>query len=523
LFSDGGMMNVAQYDDLYVISDLHMGGSPGFQIMNRGQRLASFIRQLAARPTAESAPRVGLVINGDAIDTLAEDFDGYIAVTEAERILERLYDDDAFAPVWSALAAFVQQTRGRLVFTIGNHDIELALPAVQFSIRRRLAGDDDAARGRIEFAVDGAGYTCVVGDRRIFCSHGNEVDGWNVIDHGALTEVVRDRNAGVRFNAAAWTPNAGTRLVRDVMNRVKRRHPWIDLLKPEKNVVLGVLLTLDPSVVRNLPTLVPVAWHRGIGELQRHGLLSAAEGSGHHGTAAAEPAEWRDAVGPQLQHLIDGTKSNYAMAAHGQAASVVDPMLLEVERQLAAGMPVADSVNDLEGTLGWRGMLLDRLQSVDRIDALRRALLDWHADDRSSELTDQDETYHRTLAHVGPDVDVIVTGHTHLERAIVTRGRAYYNTGSWTRLIRLPEVLLKDPFQFAQVYQLLDQATLANLDTATVRGSDGQTIPLVTDVTTALQITARGGSVVASLGHVVDDAREGARFELVPGSEFRSV
>jgi hypothetical protein len=211
------------------------------------------------------------------------------------------------------------------------------------------------------------------------------------------------------------------------------------------------------------------------------------------------------------------------MAAHGQAASVVDPMLLEVERQLAAGMPVADSLIDLEGTLGWRGMLLDRLQSVDRIDALRRALLDWHADDRSSELTDQDETYHRTLAHVGPDVDVIVTGHTHLERAIVTRGRAYYNTGSWTRLIRLPEVLLKDPFQFAQVYQLLDQATLANLDTATVRGSDGQTIPLVTDVTTALQITARGGSVVASLGHVVDDAREGARFELVPGSEFRSV
>ncbi len=515
------MMNVAQYDDLYVISDLHMGGKPGFQIMNRGQRLATFIRQLAARPTAEAARRVGLVINGDAIDTLAEDFDGYIAVNEAERILERLFEDHAFAPVWSALAAFVRQSRGRLVFTLGNHDIELAFPVVQYLIRRRLAGDDDAASGRIEFAVDGAGYACVVGHSRIFCTHGNDVDGWNLIDHGALTKVVRDLNAGVRFDAAAWTPNAGTRLVRDVMNQVKLHHPWIELLKPEKNVVLGVLLTLDPGVVRNLPALVPVAWRRGIGELQRNGFLSVVEGS--QATAAAEAAGWRDAVGPQLQHMIDGAKSNYAMAAHGQAASVVDPMLLEVERQLAAGTAVADSLNDLEGTLGWRGMLLDRLRSVDRIDALRRALLDWHADDRSSELTDQDETYRRTLAHVGPDVDVIVTGHTHLERAIVTRGHAYYNTGTWTRLIRLPEALLKDPSQFARMYKLLDRATLADLDTATVGMSDGWTVPLVADVTTALQITARGGSMVASLGHVVDDAREGARFETIPGSEFRSV
>jgi UDP-2,3-diacylglucosamine pyrophosphatase LpxH len=517
------MMNVAQYDDLYVISDIHMGGPPGFQIMNRGERLARFIRQIAVRPAAESARRVGLIINGDVIDTLAENFDGYIAVTEAERILERMYGEDAFAPVWSALAAFVRQSRGRLVFTIGNHDIELAFPAVQYSIRRRLAGDDEAANGRIEFAVDGAGYTCVVGDRRIFCSHGNEVDGWNVIDHGALTKAVRDRNAGVRFNAAAWTPNAGTRLVRDVMNRVKAQHPWIDLLKPEKNVVLGVLLTLDPGVVRNLPALVPVAWRRGIGELQRHGILSVVVAGGHDGTTAAEPAQWRDAVGPQLQHLIDGTKPDYVMAAPGQAARAVDPMLLEVERQLAAGIPAGDSLNDLEGTLGWRGMLLDRLQSVDRIDALRRALLDWQADDRSSDLTDQDETYRRTIAHVGPDVDVTVTGHTHLERAIVTRGHAYYNTGTWARLIRLPDVLLKDAVQFTEVYKQLQQTSLADLDTATVTGSDGQAIPLVTDVTTALQITARGSSVTACLGHVVDDARDGVRFERIPGSEFRSV
>ena len=513
------MLNAARYDELYVISDLHIGGKPGFQIMNRGRRLASFIHQLAIRP--DSARRVGLVINGDVVDTLAEEFDGYIAVRDAERILSRLYNDEAFAPVWSALAAFVRQPRRRLVFTIGNHDIELALPAVQYSIRRQLAGDDEIAGGRIEFAVDGTGYACSVGALRIFCTHGNEVDAWNVNDHESLLRVVREQNAGMPFNATAWTPNAGTRLVRDVMNRVKRRRPWIDLLKPEKNVVLGVLLTLDPGVVRALPALVPVAWRRGIGELQRRGLLSAGQGAPQMVTE--ETAAWRDAVGPQLQRLIDDREPSLAMASAGRAEGGVDAMLLDVERQIASGIPIAESGNDLEGTLGWRGMLLDRLQSVDRVDALRRALLDWHADDHSFDLTDQDESYRRILGQVGPDVDVIVTGHTHLERAIVSGRHAYYNTGTWARIMRLPDVLLKDPSQFAQLYRLLDRAGLADLDEATVTGAGGQAMSLVADVTTALQISVHADSVIARLGHVVDDASDGARFEGLAGSEFRGV
>ena len=73
-----------RHDCLYVISDLHMGGSTGFQIMNRGTRLGRFIDKIAQEsPEA----RVGLVINGDAIDTLAEDFDGYISVHDVDRIV----------------------------------------------------------------------------------------------------------------------------------------------------------------------------------------------------------------------------------------------------------------------------------------------------------------------------------------------------------------------------------------------------------------------------------------------------
>jgi len=517
------MMNAVKYDELYVISDVHMGGEAGFQTMNRGQRLGAFIQQLAARPEADSRRRVGLVINGDFIDTLAEDFDGYIAVSKAEQILARLYDDEAFAPIWSALAVFVRQAYRRLVFTIGNHDIELSLPVVQHSLRRRLAGDDDAAQGRIEFVTEGAGYTCVVGNVRIFCTHGNEVDGWNVIDHQALRKLVRDENAGIPFDASAWIPNAGTRLVRDVMNRVKRQRPWIDLLKPEKNVVLGVLLTLDPSVMRDVPALLPVAWQRGRGELQSRGVLSAAAANAPQTTVTADPLVSTDAIGPQLRRLIEGADGNQVIAPDHRATGVIDPMLLEIERQFASGMPARDSFDELQGTLGWTGMLLDRLHAVDRVDALRRALLDWHTHDHSFELADEDETYQRVRARVGPDIDVIVTGHTHLERAILTRARAYYNTGTWIRVIRLPPDVLKNPSQFVQLYRLLDHASLADLDNARVGAADGSTVPVVTDVTTALHVTTTDHSVVACLEHVVDDAREGARFERIAPSEFRRV
>ena len=36
-----------RFDELYVVSDIHMGGDPGFQIFNRGLRLGAFIRHVA--------------------------------------------------------------------------------------------------------------------------------------------------------------------------------------------------------------------------------------------------------------------------------------------------------------------------------------------------------------------------------------------------------------------------------------------------------------------------------------------
>jgi hypothetical protein len=83
------------FDELYVVSDIHMGGPAGFQILKHGPRLGALIRHLA---TVRAGERVALVLNGDVVDSLAEDIDGYVAVDEAPRMMERIYRDPAFAP-----------------------------------------------------------------------------------------------------------------------------------------------------------------------------------------------------------------------------------------------------------------------------------------------------------------------------------------------------------------------------------------------------------------------------------------
>jgi hypothetical protein len=111
------MNDLPVFDEVHVISDIHMGGQPGFQILRETKRLANFIRRLAGqRPEG----RLALVLNGDVFDTLAEDVIGYVAIDDAQATIKRIMEDESFKPVWDALAAFVKAPRRALVIVIGN-------------------------------------------------------------------------------------------------------------------------------------------------------------------------------------------------------------------------------------------------------------------------------------------------------------------------------------------------------------------------------------------------------------------
>ena len=153
------------FDELFVVSDLHLGGSPGFQIFRQGARLAATIRALAKSKT----PRLALVLAGDVVDFLAAADPAYLEPDPERTIkkLEAIRRDPAFADVFVALSEFVHTPSRSLVITLGNHDVELALPHGREWLYTVLAGTDPAARGRIELALDGWGFACTVGGRKV--------------------------------------------------------------------------------------------------------------------------------------------------------------------------------------------------------------------------------------------------------------------------------------------------------------------------------------------------------------------
>ena len=499
-----------RFDELYVVSDIHMGGPPNFQILKHGSRLGTLFQHLSTVRTGE---RVGLVLNGDVVDSLAEDIDGYVAMDDAPRMMERIYRDPAFAPIWDGLTAFVREPGRRLVIVLGNHDIEMVLPSVEASMRNRLAGDDDAAQGRVSFSTQGMGFACLVGRARVFCTHGNEVDAWNMVDYDALRELAISQNAGGLFDRAGWVPNAGTQLVKDVMNSVKRRYAWIDLLKPETQAALGTLVVLDPGQAAKIEKITSslAAYLKQLkGTLKLWGWLSVEEPPV---SAVDQPVP--QLLGPNLLAAVQGPGSS----------SATDPteMLRQAERAFVEPRRRQTVASGTPETLGLPGMVWDRLRGVDPAEALRQALKDWLSKDRSFDITERDQTFRDVTTRVGAAVDFVVTGHTHLERALRIQDgidRFYYNCGTWIRLLRFTDFVLDSPKEFREVYQVLADGRMETIDRATLPNAAGRRESFVLDRTSVVRISTRPEGVNGVLCHV-RDARPGAvELDPVDGSEF---
>ncbi|HXU93518.1 MAG TPA: metallophosphoesterase [Gallionella sp.] len=481
------------FEQIHVISDIHMGGKPGFQILRETGRLANFIRRVAAQEPNE---RVALVLNGDVIDTLAEDVSGYVAVDEAEATLERIMGDKSFAPIWDALADFIHTDKRTLVIVIGNHDIEISFPNVQRLIVERLSRGDNAAKARIEFSTAGAGYSCVIGKARVFCTHGNEVDAWNFNRYEDLSRVARRINAGLTLTRDEWTPNAGTRMVKEVMNEVKKKYAWIDLLKPETSAAIGTLLALDPSQLGKISKLPPILGAKVVGDYQVDQRLAI---------DSLQLLPQTNGTPPALESLL-GVNVLDSMKKTGAAPGRSgDDMLLALE-QSKKSIAKAQVMGD--APLGVGQLIWDRLTGwltgVSRDEALRRALQDWLKGDKTFAIGEKDDTYKDVTAKLGPNIDFVVTGHTHLARAIdMGAGRFYFNSGTWIRLMGFTDKILASSSSFKPVYDVLVNGRMDDIDNATFDKE-----PLVLDRTTCVSIKLENGKAVGRLYQVTGDGTQ---------------
>lgn len=478
-------------DQLHVVSDLHLGGVPGHQIFNQGPALARVIDHLASMPPGR---RVGLVLNGDIVDFLAAEDAKHFDPEGAPRKLAAIMDDPAFSPVFDALGRFVRAEDRVLVLVLGNHDVELALPDVQAPLIERIARGSDAARGRVRVAMDGTGYACLVGGRRVLCIHGNQADPWNVVDHDALREFIKAQNEGVL--AKEPPANAGTRLVVDVMNGIKKSYPFVDLLKPETVPVPGVLLALPERVHAPLLDFAKITLRLAYDKARAEGGFLGADGP----VATAPPADGYRA----LDVLLRGN-------AAGGAEEKAGFWLNQAEGDFAAGKRPAEVVGLDDGPemLGFGGLIWDRMRGKDPRENLREALQKYLAGDRTFHFDTEDYAFAEHDGAVGPDVHFIVAGHTHLERRLPRkRGEGvYFNSGTWIRLIQIREETLRSPAAFEPIFQAISSGRLAALDA----------LPnLVQQRRTVVSIWTEAGQVHGELRRAVDTSGHPAGSAGVP-------
>lgn len=257
---------------VFIVSDLHVGGAyapdpstgeRGFRCCTNVAKLAEFVAAVDERSRTSGAD-VELLINGDFIDFLAEvKEDGAFSAFrmdpgEAVRVFDQIVARDQV--LFDALRRLLEGG-ATLTLLLGNHDIELSFPAVRSRLEEVLGA---SGHTRFRFLYDGEAL--VIGDALI--EHGNRYDPWNQVDHDQLRRLrslqSRRQSPPADFD---FVPPAGSRLVAAVMNPVKQDYPFVDLLKPEQETMIPILLALEPDArahIRELLPLVAATTSRGV-------------------------------------------------------------------------------------------------------------------------------------------------------------------------------------------------------------------------------------------------------------------
>lgn len=456
----------------YIMSDLHLGGAGpqadgerGFQICTQTAALADFIDRLAAQPA--SSP-VELVINGDFVDFLAEPADTsrsgdptWVPLRQDEAVAQQLLATviGRSHEVFAALRRLVAHGHS-LTVLLGNHDIELSYPAVRKTLAQQLGIPLHAT---LRFLYDGEAYS--IGNALI--EHGNRYDGWNAIDYDALRRVCSLLSRGQPIPSdRKLTPPAGSQLVAQVMNPLKQRYPFVDLLKPESTAAVPLLLALEPSAKHLIVQLAKLALTAKEHKLTtpalptRSGDISAGphsrgESGGDLGfrsgpvdSDAALRAVLGDALGPdEARRFLTLLSTTEGGALRGDGLR--DGTRGDIAQSPIVRSPPRESM--WSGGVSWVKLLLSSGPDADaRIPALRSALRAFcdptlfALDKREPD----DPLYRAATELLGLGrFSYVVMGHTHLARDLRIDGKGrYLNSGTWADLMRVPdEVFADDP------------------------------------------------------------------------------
>lgn len=370
--------------DLIVISDLHLAAERNRGLFRADFELAEFFTWVYSE-----AKDSFLVLNGDIFDFLVGENGGEInPLKESSQKAIKIIENHP--EVFDALAKITNSNRHQLFILGGNHDPEIALPEVQAVFEERLRLNNFSPN--IRWVISGNALTVRVGKQCILIEHGDLFDDWNRIDYGKLHNSINYSSRLIENESYNAPP--GSCLVEN-LNPLREKYPWIDFLKPITEATF------------------PLAWTFARQELdveQRRMLQKVLLNGISAGTS------W--------------LKRNLIMTLHNEIVLGNTSHDDDLTDEFSAWRN--QEINNL-GTLAKKDLrkLIKQLKIVSEQDASFVI----EAPERNKFKADFFNKYMDSK-----QLSAVVHGHTHSAKIYPVKNRKglYLNSGTWGRLLRLP-------------------------------------------------------------------------------------
>lgn len=362
--------------DVIVISDLHLSSKqPGQGLSGDDAELEQFLLWVV-----QETHDCTVVLNGDVLDFLFAESQPGLDAGKLEQETDAIIE--THRPVFKALGKVACSPRHSLIILSGNHDPELIFPGVRKKIETALGVNGQ--RPYVSWLVNGEALALEVGHARALIEHGDRLDPWNEIDRDLLSSAASLDSRGL-IDYHEYVPPLGSRLVSEHLLSLREDFPWVELLKPEREAMLPLLRFL-------------ISFRKKVDHSGALSLYFQAE-------AKSRLTRLRQRVDPATRFRKE----------EGDEFSIGG----KIKR-------MAQTILDARGELK-RAELVKQLQEAAQKDTFFKE--DVPDGDYASDL----EFLLRNKA------DLLIHGHTHSAKAYQVEGGVYLNSGTWARMLRLPD------------------------------------------------------------------------------------
>lgn len=397
-----------------VLSDLHLGNDSGYDIFSGGRELEALLLQHSDCPTR-------VVFNGDTVDFLMNtdplEIDTARAVSQARAITAAPDTAASFRALGHLLAA-----GGEAVIRLGNHDLELALRAVQEIFREALQQPADIAQ-RLSFQLGDAPMLLEASGNRILIAHGDHADRWNRVDYAHLPDI----QGNPPETPGNFSYPGGSVLVKKLLNPLKRDYGmrFADLLKPDFQGAVLTSLAVNPGAVKLLFSRTPFQILHQLFRTGRSGM-------------PFDPMQGAEEPDLGLAARVD--EAGLSQRERDRLTALLDPQ--SVSFDLGAPPPLDSG----RLKLGRAGLTLYARLQRHAVGSAGQAYFELEPD--------EDEQREATRLAQKFQAQAVLLGHTHSARWLERDGLLYANTGTWIWLMRLPHQQASDETWMAYLTEL---------------------------------------------------------------------